>query len=136
MKEIIEGLTSMFFLMLMFTLSMCCISSAIDYRNADATKTSYIAEIENSNFSRQVMSGIFNEAEADGYVVRAKLYHRDGAKAPTEVVLNADEDFEDVDAKIGDTSDVYMVRLEIDFNFQFPLLKIAPKTHTIIGYAR
>lgn len=122
--------------------SLTCISAAIDYRNADATKTAYIAEMENSNFSSEVITKIYEQAEDDGYDVKMTLYHRQdylGNPAPTltttvdpSVASNPDS----LKNAIGDTSDVYMIRVQLDFDYSFAFFNNAVTKHTLFGYAR
>lgn len=128
MKEIIESLLGVFFLTLIITTSMSCIAASIDYRNADATKTAYIAEIENSNFSSKVIQSVYEHAESDGYTVAMKLYHRQGDGTELITTPTSADD-------VGNTNDVYMVRLQLDFDYSFQFFNIVTQ-HSLIGYAR
>jgi hypothetical protein len=130
-KEIFETWLGVFFLALLMVTGVSILSAGIDARNADAAKTGYIAEIENSNFAPSVINGVLDDAEQAGYDITLDLYHSrtPGATGDlvTRDVTTADE--------IGDTSDVYMARVQLDFDYAFPLLKsVTP--HTLIGYAR
>lgn len=129
MKEIIEGWVGVFMIMLLVTASVGCISASIDYRNADASKTGYIAEIENSNFSAPVMAKVFEHANEDGYTVKLRLYHRsvDGTSESITSPATA--------ADIGNTDDVYMARLQLDFKYKFKMLNVVTN-RSLIGYAR
>ena len=75
MKEVMEAFLGLFFFMIIITGSMSVITAAIDAKNADASKTGYIAEIENSNFSSTVLESIFKQAESEGYTVSMRVYH-------------------------------------------------------------
>lgn len=129
MKEIFEAFLGLFFLALLMVGGMSIVSAGIDARNADASKTSYVAEIENSNFSASVLGGVIADAAEDGYAVSVDLYHQDpsGARAVTKGITSA--------AGVPSTSDVYMARLELKFDYTFALLN-AVTPHTLIGYAR
>lgn len=129
MKEIFEAFLGLFFLVLLMVGGMSIVSAGIDARNADATKTSYVAEIENSDFSASVLGGIIADASEDGYAVKVDLYHQDpaGTRKVTPGITSA--------SGIPDTSDVYMARLELSFDYTFPLLN-AVTPHQLVGYAR
>ena len=129
MKEVMEAFLGLFFFMIIITGSMSVITAAIDAKNADAAKTGYIAEIENSNFSSTVLESIFEQAESEGYVVSMRVYHMQNSglqSPPTDVNSSAD---------IPNTSDVYMVRLQLTFDYKFHFLNSVTR-HTLIGYAR
>lgn len=141
MKEIIEAFVGLFFFMLLTTTSLSVITASIDAKNADEIKSGYVTEMENSNFSAPVIQRIFAEAETEGYTIEMKLYHNQvgTSNLVTNVnAKNADGTYKSSSvlvSEIGDTSDVYMVRLQVSFDYSFPLLnQVTP--HTIIGYAR
>lgn len=128
MKEVFESLIGMFFLIILCTASLSCIAASIDARNADANKSAYIAEIEESNFAGQVIESVFTSANNESYDVSMKLYHKhsDGSNTTT-TATSADE--------VGNTSDVYMVKMQLTFDYSFPFLN-SVVSHTLIGYAR
>lgn len=128
MKEALESLLGMFFLAMMTTCSLACIAASIDARNADANKSAYIAEIEESNFASHVIEAVFVDAEEQGYILKMKLYscNSNGSSTVTEVT-SADQ--------VGTTGDVYMIRLQLTFDYSFKFLN-SVVTHTLLGYAR
>lgn len=128
MKEIFEAALGTFFLSILMVASLSCISASIDAKNADATKTAYIAEIENSNFSSNVIQAVFDQADADGYDVSMVLYHSPTSPNPAPTTATRA-------SEVGNTSDVYMVRLELKFNYTFQFLDSVTQ-HTLLGYAR
>lgn len=134
MKEIFETWLGIFFLTILMVAGLSVVTAGIDARNADAAKTAYIAEIEESNFSAGVIGAVINEANADGYNVELDLYHSNPARGATAgdrtVTRNVTED-----QQIGDTSDVYMARLQVTFDYSFPMLNTVTE-HTLFGYAR
>ncbi len=134
MKEIFETWLGIFFLTILMVAGLSVVTAGIDARNADAAKTAYTAEIEESNFSAGVIGAVINEANADGYNVELDLYHSNPAGGATAgdrtVTRNVTED-----QQIGDTSDVYMARLQLTFDYSFPMLN-AVTEHTLFGYAR
>lgn len=129
MKEIFEAFLGLFFLMLVMVGGMSIVGASIDARNANASKTSYIAEMEDSNFSASVLQGVLVEAEAEGYAVKVDLYRQDsaGVRTITKGVTAG--------AGVPDTSDVYMTKLDLTFDYTFGLLN-AVTPHQLIGYAR
>jgi len=169
MKEIFEAAIGMFFITMLTIVSMACITASIDAKNADTTKTMYIAEIEDSHFAAQVLQNVFIQvAKDDKYDVKMTVYHKyfasqpestnsittangkdglfnsDGNKVDIASLFNPDGtvrdgigEMFDVDGNpiIGNTSDVYMVRLELTFAYSFNYLDDYV-THNLIGYAR
>lgn len=129
MKEIFESWLGIFFLAILMVGGISIINAGIDARNADASKSGYIAEIENSNFSAEVMRSVFAEAESEGYELSIDLYHEtlDGQRRVDKGITSGDA--------IPDTSDVYMARLHLGFNYSFVLFDVAAH-HELIGYAR
>lgn len=128
MKEIFESILGVFFLTILMAGSLSCISASIDAKNADASKTAYIAEMENSNFSSDVVQKIFEQAELDGYDVSMKLYHRQDSVGDSITIANSSAD-------VGNTSDVYMARMELTFSYSFKFLNNVTQ-HRLLGYAR
>lgn len=129
MKEIFESFLGLFFLTLLMVGGMSVIGAGIDARNADASKTSYIAEMEDSNFSASVLQGVLLSAQDEGYILSVDLYKQDAAGVRTVA--------QGVTAATGvpDTSDVYMAKLDLTFDYSFPLLNsVTP--HQLVGYAR
>lgn len=129
MKEIFEAFLGVFFLILLMVGGMSIIGAGIDARNADAAKTGYIAELENSNFSASVLNGVLANASDQGYELKVDLYHQDtsGERQVSRGITTA--------AGIPDTSDVYMARLDLSFDYSFSLLNTVTP-HQLIGYAR
>lgn len=129
MKEIFEAFLGVFFLVLLMVGGMSIIGAGIDARNADAAKTGYIAELENSNFSASVLDGILANAKDQGYALKVDLYHQNasGVRVVSPAVTAG--------AGIPDTSDVYMARLDLSFDYSFSLLN-AVTPHQLVGYAR
>lgn len=133
MKEVFESWLGVFFLALLMITGLSIISAGIDARNADAAKTSYIAEIENSNFSSEVIGAVIDDAKASGYDITVDLYHsalRSGTsydRSVTKGIRTA--------AGVGDTSNVYMAKVKLDFDYSFSILNVVTP-HTIFGYAR
>lgn len=131
MKEIFEAWLGVFFLALLMVTGLSILSAGIDARNADAAKTGYIAEIENSNFAPSVIAGVLDDAKTGGYDISLDLYHSPERSASGDLVTR------DVTTpeQVGDTSDVYMARVQLGFDYTFPMLD-AVTPHTLIGYAR
>lgn len=129
MKEIFEVWLGVFFLALLMVGGVSIIGAGIDARNADATKTSYIAEIENSNFSPSVLTGVLADAADQDYEVSLDVYNRDdaGVQTVTKNVTSA--------SGLPDTSETYMVRVSLKFDYSFALFDAVAKS-TLVGYAR
>lgn len=128
MKEIFEATLGLFFLTLIMVGSLSCISASIDARNADATKTAYITELENSNYSKDTMVKVFEDAGKRSYTVRFSLYMNNNGSRSVKTVSNVSE-------LPSDTMTVYMARVELDFVYSVKLLNIM-EPQTIVGYAR
>lgn len=129
MKEIFEAFLGLFFLALVMVGGMSIIGAGIDARNADAAKTGFIAELENSNFSASVLDGVLAKAKDQGYDLKVDLYHQNAAGTRTvSPGITAG-------AGVPDTSDVYMARLDLSFGYSFPLLNTVTP-HQLVGYAR
>lgn len=129
MKEIFEVWLGVFFLALLMVGGMSIISAGIDARNADATKTNYVAEIQNSNFSASVIDGVMSDAAEDGYDVTIDLYRQDasGARSTTIGLTTG--------WGVPDTSDVYMAKVNLSFDYAFSLLNVVSQQE-LVGYAR
>jgi hypothetical protein len=129
MKEIFEAFLGLFFLLLLMVGGMSIIGAGIDARNADATKTGYVAELENSNFSASVLKGVLADAAGQGYDLKVDLYHQtpSGTRTMTQGITTS--------AGIPNTSDVYMAKLNLSFDYSFSMLNsVTP--HELVGYAR
>ena len=129
MKEIFEAFLGLFFLLLLMVGGMSIIGAGIDARNADAAKTGYVAELENSNFSASVLNGVLADAANQGYTLKVDLYHQNpaGTRTTTQGVTSG--------AGIPDTADVYMAKLNLSFDYSFSMLNsVTP--HELVGYAR
>lgn len=129
MKEIFESWLGILFLALLMIGGISIINAGIEARNADATKAGYIAEIEASNFSADVLGSALVDADTVGYDLSFDLYRQaaDGTRSVSENATSA--------ASIGDTADVYMVRMSLGFNYSFALFDVAAH-HELVGYAR
>jgi len=124
MKEIFEAILGIFLITLMLVGSLSCISASIDAKNADATKTAYISELENSNYSKEIMTKIFEDAAKRNYQVKLAIYDSHTVKlASSAAELPAE------------TLNVYMVRVDLKFNYTVKLLNIV-EPQTVTGYAR
>lgn len=129
MKEIFEVWLGVFFLALVMVGGISIIGAGIDARNADATKTAYIAEIESSNFSGPVLTAVLDDARTQGYEASLDIYSRNdaGVASITKGVTSA--------SSIPDTSETYMVKVTLAFDYSFSLFNAVAKS-TLIGYAR
>lgn len=128
MKEVIESFLGVFFLMLLMVTGTSLIAASIDAKNADANISAYVAEMEESNFAKSVIEKVWDDAENRNYAVRMTLYEEDstGTMTSRDVLTKS---------AIGATTDVYMVKLEITFNYKFGLYDtITP--HTLYRFAR
>ena len=132
MKQLFETFLGMFFLFLLIVCSMTCISAGVDARNADKYKTEYIAQMENSNYAQHVVEKIFEDAEEQEYEIKMLFYKDVNGTMSTSPEVSSIEEFQ---TQVGDTTGVYMVRLELTFPYMFPMLE-ATTHHTLLGYAR
>lgn len=128
MKEMLEAGLGVYIMLLMIVASLSCISSAIDAKNADATKTAYVTELENSNYSKTTMTHIFEDAIKKNYTVTLALYQNDGT---TRTIVECT----DAASLPADTMNVYMARIELKFNYTVALFNIM-EPQAILGYAR
>lgn len=125
MKVVIVVFVEVFFLLLLMVGGVSIIGAGIDARNADATKSGYVAELENSNFSPRVIGGLFEDASTQGYDLTLTLYGDNGART----VVN---EMADIPTAAG----TYMARVDLGFSYSFPLLDSVPIPHSTVGYAR
>lgn len=132
MKQLFETFLGMFFLFLLIVCSMTCISAGVDARNADKYKTEYIAQMENSDYAQGVIEKVFEDAAEQDYELKMVFYKDVNGTMSTTPEVSTIEEFHNL---VGDTTGVYMVRLQLTFPYLFPMLE-ATTHHTLLGYAR
>lgn len=141
MKEVFESFLGIFFLLLLMVTGMSVISASITAKNADANLSAYVAEIEESNFSKSVMEAVFEDAADRGYRMKMILYDEDdtGAMSTRTVeatdVLTRDAQGNYIASIPGSTFDCYMVQIVVSFDYNFSLYNNVTQ-HTLYRFAR
>lgn len=128
MKEVFEAFLGIFFLMLMMVTGVSLISASIDAKNVDANISAYVAEMEESNFSKSIIETVWDDAETRGYGVHMVLYYEDYTGTMNSREISSKNE-------IGTTTDVYMAQIVIDFNYSFALYNNITR-HTLYRFAR
>lgn len=136
MKEAFEAMLGTFLFAVMMIVCVSIASAFVDGRNIDATMQSYVAEVEHSNFSPTVIASVLDEmdhalyedSETSGVIT---LYGKTADGAPVEQVITSADDTSD----IGDTSGVYMAKIELTYKYGLDFLN-RDATHTLTAYAR
>lgn len=165
MKAVFEAIIGVFCMMLVVVSCMVCIVAGLDYKNAVSMKSIYIGQIEESNFTSSVLTNIIKDSiskkyndvsDADGnsHSPFMILYHkqtetgtnnvtpvyvvRDGSPTPPDSVgVVIDSSGNIISSNFpSDTSDVYMVQLNLVFNYSFEPFNVNSKNRTLVGYAR
>ena len=129
MKEVFESMLGVFFIAALMLVSTSVISTSIDARNADATMQAYIAEMEHSNFSSNVLKAVFDQSGADGYRnVKMTFYEKDDTGAVSKRNVTSK-------AQVGTTHRVYMVKLSMDYTYSMDFIN-KQADHTMTAFAR
>lgn len=134
MKEIYETGLGIFLIVMVMTVSIAIIATSIDARNAEASFQSYVTEIEHSNFSSNVIQGVFEQAKKDGFdSIEMVLYEeQDGSTALYKRSVTSKD-------AVGETHRVRMVSITAKVTYSLDFLsqiKSASKQHTLRAYAR
>ncbi len=79
MSQVIKSFTGVFFMLLVLLLGTGVLSAQMDASNALSYKADLVAELENSNFSPQVLNGCIQQAIDNGYKISVKTFTRGGA---------------------------------------------------------
>lgn len=141
MKEVFESFLGIFFLLLLMVTGMSVISASITAKNADANLSAYVAEIEESNFSKSVMEAVFEDGASRGYRISMVLYDEDDTGAMSTRTLDAadvlsyDADGNAIASISGSTFDCYMVQIIVSFDYNFSLYNNVT-AHTLYRFAR
>ena len=79
MSQVIKSFTGVFFMLLVLLLGTGVLSAQMDASNALSYKADLVAELENSNFSPQVLNGCIQQAIDNGYFYKGRggpgIYH-------------------------------------------------------------
>ena len=124
MKASIETFISIFLIVIAALLSVCYITVAINHNTAQKFHSSVIAEIENSDFSEEVINEQFERAEQLGYF----LLDNNGNDT-SNVGLSISIPGEASNMRISKTA-----KVELIYYYKAGFMK--PIEYTITGYAR
>lgn len=133
MKEAFETMLGAFLFAVMMIVCVSGISTSIDGRNIDAVMQSYVAEIKHSNFAPTVVDAVLDEmddalfADSDTSGV-ITLYGKNADGTPFEKVVTTGD-------AVGDTSRVYMAKLELKYKYGLDFLNKKTE-HVLTAYAR
>ncbi|MDE6904671.1 MAG: hypothetical protein K2P76_07020 [Lachnospiraceae bacterium] len=123
MSQVIKTFTGVFFMLLVLLLGTGILSAQMDASNAINYKADIVAELENSNYSPQVLNGCMEQAIDNGYKISVKTFTKGGAvqvyTAPTA----------------GDTRDVVMAEVVLTYPYRIGFLD-SHTQHQVRGFAR
>ncbi len=122
MSQVIKSFTGVFFMLLVLLLGTGVLSAQMDASNALSYKADLVAELENSNFSPQVLNGCIQQAIDNGYKISVKTFTRGGA-ARVYITPSA-----------GDTRDVVMAEVVLTYPYRIGFLNSVTE-HQVRGYA-
>lgn len=124
MSQIVKVFTGILFLMLLTMLGSGIIGTQLESSNARAYRQSVAAEIENSNFCKEVMMACISQAARDGYELTLYVYQTG------EECIQMNEENE---AQI-EVADIEMVEVLLNYDYSIPFLNYKTR-HCIRGYA-
>lgn len=123
MSQILKAFLGMFFIMVLLFLGMGIVSAQMEVSDALDYKSDIVAELENSNYSPQVINACIRQAIANGYSIEVKTFVP-GQSAKTYTQPNA-----------SDTTGVVMAEIKLTYSYSIGILNMVTK-HQVRGYAR
>lgn len=123
MSQVIKSFTGVFFLLLVVLLGTGILSAQMDASNAISYKADLVVELENSNYSAQVMNGCIAQAIENGYGICIKTYTEGGSVCVYTT------------PSAGDTTDVVMAEVVLTYPYRIGFLNSVTE-HQVRGYAR
>lgn len=119
MKQVIEGMLAIVFLMLFLFVGMELIHAQIDALDARDFRNYSVEVLENSGLDTACMDRLIEEAGKRGYKMDFVMYLEDGER----MVYLANDDV---------SKEILNIEFEITYNITIPILK-RKLTHTIVG---
>lgn len=141
MRSLFDSFLGFFFIIILMVTGLSIISASITAKNADANLSAYVAEIEESNFSKSVIQAVWKDADSRNYTTTMVLYYEDETGAMTTKtftasdVIHTDDSGNKTFSISGSTSDVYMVQIAVSFKYNFALYNQVTQ-HTLYRFAR
>lgn len=123
MSQVIKSFMGMFFILLLLLLGVGVISAQMDVSDAISYKSDLVAQLENSNYSPEVINGCIEQAVQNGYEISIKTF-TEGGSVKVYTTPSA-----------GDTTDVVMAEVVLTYPYQIGFLNSVTK-HQVRGYAR
>lgn len=124
MSQIMKSFMGIFLIMFLAMVSMGILSAFMEVIDARDLHSRMIDELENSDYSANVMREQFDLAESAGYQLDITLYQGDVETKCTKREQVPDQ-----------ASDAELAKVCLTFPFQVDFLGI-DNTHTLCGYAR
>lgn len=125
MSQIMKGFLGVFLVMFLVVSSVGILSAFLTVMDAQDLHARVINEMENSNYSREVISENFEKAENAGYELEVVLYYEDGEQAS----CTGGEEIPDHPGEIS------LAQVNLKFPFRVGFFGINDQ-HTLSGYAR
>lgn len=123
MSQIIKSFMGLFFVLIILFLGVGIISAQMDVSHALDYKSDLVAQLENSNYSPQVINGCIEQALQNGYGISIKTF-TEGGSVKTYTSPSA-----------SDTRDVVMAEVVLTYPYQIHFLNTVTE-HQVRGYAR
>jgi len=123
MSQVFKSFMGVFFILLVLFLGTGIVSAQIDVSHALDYKADLVAELENSNYSAQVINGCIAQAAEQGYGISIKTFTEGGG---TKVYTTP---------SASDTTDVVMAEVVLTYPYRIGFLNSITE-HQVRGYAR
>lgn len=123
MSQVVKSFMGMFFILMILLLGAGILSAQVNVANAQDYKADVIAELENSNYSPNVLNGCIRQAVENGYSIKIKTY------APGKTTASY------TTPSVVDTSGVVMAEVKLSYPYRIGFLN-SETWHQIRGYAR
>lgn len=123
MSQVFKSFMGVFFILVLLFTGIGIISAQIEVSHALNYKSDIITELENSNYSPEVMNACITQASANGYALEIRTFVDGGG---SKVYSLPD---------VSDTADVVMAEVVLTYPFKMIFLE-TPIEQKIRGYAR
>lgn len=125
MSQIMKGFLGIFMILFLVSSAVGILSAFLTVMDAQDLHESVINEIEDSNYSWNVLAENFEKVENSGYQLEVVLYYADGGQA----VCSSGTELP------SDSRAVTLARVDLRFPFQVGFFGVN-EMHTLSGYAR
>lgn len=123
MSQVFKTFMGVFFLVLLLLTGVGIISAQLDVTAALDYKADIVTELENSNYSPQVINACIEQAVENGYKLEIRTFTEGGASTIY------------ASANASDTKDVVMAEIILTYPYRMVFLETFLE-HQVRGYAR